>query len=185
MSKTALILIDLQNDYFPGGRFPLFGVDQAAARARRLLDAARAGGHTVVHVQHIATSPDAGFFVKDTEGAETHAGVRPQDGEAIVVKHRINAFLHTDLKTVLDGKGVEKVVIVGAMSHMCVDAGTRAAADLGYTVTVVHDACATRDLEFDGRTVPAADVHAAFMSALAFGYARVAATDEVIAEFAA
>ena len=71
------------------------------------------------------------------------------------------------------------VVIVGAMSHMCIDATTRAAADHGYRVTVVADACATRDSEFDGRLVPAADVHAAFMSALAFAYAEVKKTDEV------
>lgn len=60
---------------------------------------------------------------------------------------------------------------------MCVDAGVRAAADLGYSVTVLHDACATLDLEFDGVQVPAVQVHAAMMAALKFGYANVASTD--------
>lgn len=84
----------------------------------------------------------------------------PQQREAVVTKQYPNAFRETELKSILD-------------------ATTRAAADLGYTATVVADACATRDLEFGGRIVAAADVHAAYMSALAFGYAEVKATDEV------
>src|SRR3546814_14756141 len=66
------------------------------------------------------------------------------------------------------------------MSHMCIDAATRAASDLGYRTTVVHDACATRDLEFDGQVVPAAQVHNAYMSALAFAYAKVTTADEYL-----
>ncbi len=73
----------------------------------------------------------------------------------------------------LDEKGVEEVVVVGAMSHMCVDATVRASVDFGYKTTTIHDACATRDLEFDGTTVPAAQVHAALMAALAFMYGEV------------
>ena len=60
---------------------------------------------------------------------------------------------------------------------MCIDATTRAASDFGYKATVVHDACATRDLEFGGQVVSAAQVHAAMMSALAFAYAKVETTD--------
>ena len=72
-------------------------------------------------------------------------------------------------------------MICGAMSHMCVDAGARAASDLGYKCVVVHDACATRDQEFEGAVVPAAQAHAAFMAALRFGYARLVTTEEYLA----
>ena len=98
-----------------------------------------------------------------------------------MLKHHVNSFRETDLKEALDRHGVTEVLICGAMSHMCVDAGVRAASDLGYRCVVIHDACATRDQEFDGRTVPAAEVHAAFMAALQFGYARLVSTEEYLA----
>ena len=98
-----------------------------------------------------------------------------------MLKHHVNSFRETDLKAILDRHGVEEVVICGAMSHMCVDAGTRAASDLGYRCVVVHDACATRDQEFEGAVVPAAQVHAAFMAALQFGYAKLVSTEEYLA----
>jgi nicotinamidase-related amidase len=72
-------------------------------------------------------------------------------------------------------------VIAGAMSHMCIDATTRAAFDHGFKCTVAADACATRALEFGGRTIPARDVHAAFMAALAMPYARISSTDDIVA----
>jgi nicotinamidase-related amidase len=177
MSKTALIVIDLQNDYFEGGKFPLHQTDVAAANAARLLDAARRKGDLVVHVQHISAEADAPFFAPGTVGAEIHATVAPKEGELKIIKQQINAFLGTDLKNRLDEAGVDAVTIAGAMSHMCVDAATRAASDFGYSVTVVHDATATRDLEFNGEITPAEKVQTAMMSALAFGYAQVVSTD--------
>ncbi|MCK9469825.1 MAG: isochorismatase family protein, partial [Porticoccaceae bacterium] len=78
-------------------------------------------------------------------------------------------------------QGIEEVVVVGAMSHMCVDAVVRAAVDMGYPVTVLHDACATLDLTFNDTTVPAAQVQAAMMAAFEFGYAAVRSTEEYLA----
>ena len=86
------------------------------------------------------------------------------------------------MKKVLDDLGVDSVLIAGAMSHMCIDGATRAAHDFGYTCAVAHDACATHDQEFDGMTVPAAQVHAAYMAALGFAYANVASTQDLLAE---
>jgi len=94
-----------------------------------------------------------------------------------VLKHYANSFRETNLKEILDRNDIKELVLVGAMSHMCVHAAGRAANDFGYDVTVVHDACATRDLEFEGTVVPAAQVHAAFMSALGFAYAKMVTTD--------
>ena len=120
-----------------------------------------------------------------SEGTRIHPTVAPLEGEPVIVKNGINAFLDTDLKQVFDDAGIEEVTVVGAMSHMCIDAATRAASDLGYATTVLHDACATRDLEFNGEVVPAAQVHNAYMSALAFAYAKVVGTDEYLAAAAA
>ena len=181
MPKRALVLIDVQNDYFPGGKWPLSGIEAAADNAARVLAAARSAGDLVVHVRHEFPTAEAPFFAPGSDGAKIHPKVRGLDGEAIVLKHHVNAFRETDLKAILDRHGVDEVVICGAMSHMCVDAGARAASDLGYRCVVVHDACATRDQEFEGKVVPAADVHAAVMAALQFGYARLVSTDEYLA----
>lgn len=180
MTKRALILVDVQNDYFPGGKWTLSGIDAAARNAARLLAAARAAGDLIVHIRHESLKPDAPFFVAGSDGAQIHAGVQPRDGEIVVLKNFINAFRKTELKDILDRNDVSKVVICGAMSHFCIDAATRAAADFGYAVTLIHDACATRDLEFNGTTIPAAQVHAAFMAALSQGYATALSTDEFL-----
>lgn len=176
MPKRALLLIDIQQDYFPGGKWTLNGIDAAADNASKLLAAARAAGDLVVHVRHEFPTTEAPFFAPGSEGAKIHAKVSNREGERVVLKHHVNAFRETDLKAILDEAGVEEVVICGAMSHMCVDAGTRAASDR----VVVHDACATRDQEFEGAVVPAAQVHAAFMSALQFGYAKLLSTHEYL-----
>lgn len=180
MPQRALILIDIQNDYFPGGRWTLSGMDAAADNAARLLAAARQAGDLVVHIRHEFPTSEAPFFVPGSVGAQIHPKVQNLNAEPVVLKQQINAFRDTDLKAILDRHGVQEVVICGAMSHMCVDAATRAANDFGFACTVVHDACASRDLEFNGVTIPAAQVHAAYMSALQFGYATTVSTDEFL-----
>lgn len=180
MSPRALVVIDLQNEYFPTGKLPLVGIEAATANAARAIAQARAQGVPVIHVRHEAAKPDAPVFTPGTPNVQIHASVAPAEGEAVVVKHFPNSFRETPLKALLDERGVRELVIVGAMSHMCIDAGTRAAADLGYAVTVLHDACATRELVFGEQTVPAAQVHAAFMSALG-SYATLSTTQAWLA----
>lgn len=182
MSKQAVIVVDIQNDYFPAGLWTLHGADAAADKAARVIAGAREAGDLVVHIRHEFTSQDAPFFRPGSEGARIHPKVQNAPGEPVVLKHFVNSFRETELKEILDRHGVEKLTVVGSMSHMCVDGITRAAADFGYEVTVIHDACATRDLEFNGTTVPAEQVHAAFMAALAFAYAKVVSTDEYLAQ---
>ncbi len=180
MTKRAILTIDIQNDYFPGGRWELKGMDEASENAVRLLSAARAAGDSVIHVRHEFLSADAPFFAPGTPGAEIHPLVKPLAGEAEVLKHTVNSFQGTNLKAVLDEAGIGELLICGAMSHMCIDAVTRAAKDFGYACTVAIDACATRDLEFRGKVVPAEEVHAAYMSALGFAYAQTPTTDEIL-----
>ena len=155
-------------------------MDLAADNAAQLLQAARAAGDLVVHVRHEFPSVEAPFFTPNSDGAQIHSKVHSLAGEAVVLKHHVNSFRETDLKQILDQHSIEELVICGAMSHMCVDAGVRAAGDLGYRCIVVHDACATRDQEFRGTIVQAADVHAAFMAALNFGYAQLLSTEEYL-----
>jgi len=176
---TALVLVDIQNDYFPGGNMALEGMDAAAANAAKLLAGFRERGLPVFHVRHLSVRPGATFFVPGTPGAEVHASVRPAAGESVVEKNFPNSFRGTGLLEQLRGANADGVVIAGAMSHMCIDATTRAAFDHGFKCTVAENACATRALEFGGRTIPARDVHAAFMAALAVPYARIASTEEV------
>jgi nicotinamidase-related amidase len=178
--KSALILIDIQNDYFPGGAMELEGITQAAAQARDLLAACRQDRRPIFHVQHLALGPGATFFRPDTPGVEIHESVRPLPGEALVRKHYPNAFRDTGLLEVLQGAGVIEVIIAGAMSHMCIDASTRAAFDFGFKCTVIHDACATRNLAFGDLTIPAAHVHGAFMAALGMRYAQVISLKEFL-----
>lgn len=180
MPKRALLLIDIQNDYFPGGKWTLDGIEAAADNAARLLAAARAAGDLVVHVRHEFASAEAPFFTPGSVGAQIHPKAINVAGEPVVLKHHVNSFRETDLKAILDRYAIEEVVICGAMSHMCVDAGTRAANDLGFRCVVVHDACATRAQEFQGAVVSAEQVHAAFMAALRFGYATLISTDEYL-----
>jgi len=181
MSQKALIIIDIQNDYFPGGKWTLANADAAADNAAKALAAARARGDLVIHVRHEFESADAPFFAPGSEGAKIHPKLAPQGDEAVVLKHKVNAFLDTPLQSLLEQRRISEVTVVGSMSHMCIDAAVRAAADLGYAVTVLHDACATRDLEFNGITVPAAQAHAAYMSSLAFAYAQVISTQDWLA----
>ncbi len=180
MTQQALILVDIQNDYFPQGKWPLSGVDAAADKAVQVLQAFRQAGDSVIHIRHEFTADDAPFFAPGSEGAHLHPKVLNHADEPVVLKHFVNAFRETNLRMLLEQRSVTHLVVVGSMSHMCVDGVVRAAADMGYTVTVIHDACATRDLEFNGTTVPAAQVHAAFMSSLGFAYASVVSAEEFL-----
>jgi nicotinamidase-related amidase len=178
--KTALVLIDIQNDYFPGGEMELEGTHEAAQMARRLLNRFRERGLPVFHVQHLASRPGSTFFVPGTAGVKFDELVAPLAGETVVQKHFPNAFRETSLLDCLRGGGVEELVFAGMMTHMCVDATVRAAFDFGFSCRVAHDACATRALCRDGETISARQVHGAFLAALDGTYAGVASVEEVL-----
>jgi len=171
--KRGLILIDIQNDYFTGGKMELFGMDKAANNAKNLLDTFRKAKLPIFHIQHISNRAGAAFFLPDTEGVKIHESVAPLPNEIVVQKNFPNSFRNTSLLNHLNDANIEEVVICGAMSHMCVDATTRAAFDLGYNCVVIEDACATRNLQHKDKVIKAENVHAAFMAALAVLYAKV------------
>jgi nicotinamidase-related amidase len=169
----ALIIVDLQNDYFPDGKMALVGMEEAAPKAHHALELFRARNLPIFHIQHISNRAGATFFLPETRGVEIHERVAPQIGEPIIQKHFPNSFRETSLYEQLQRLNVEEVVICGAMTHMCIDTTVRAAFDLGYRCLVVSDACATRNLEFDGVAIGAPQVQAAFMAALASAFAQV------------
>lgn len=182
MSNTALVLVDIQNDYFDGGRWPVDKMQEVSANAARLLQHARERGDTVIHVRHEFQTDDAPFFRPGSPGAEIHGSVAPAEGEPVILKHRANSFHNTSLHDDLTAKGITDVVVCGAMSQMCIDATARAAADFGYAVTVVEDACGAKEQTFNGQEVPAPQVHAAFMAPLSGSYARVVPADAYLSE---
>lgn len=180
MSQQALIVVDIQNDYFSNGKWPLSGVEAAADNAVKIIAGARSAGDLVVFIRHEFTTDDAPFFTPGSEGAQLHPKMQNRSDEPVVLKHHVNSFQETELAALLEQYGIKDLTIVGSMSHMCVEAVTRAASDMGYGVTVIHDACATRDLEFNGVTVPAAYVHATSMAAMGTAYASVVSTEEFL-----
>ena len=177
--KTALIVIDIQNDYFEGGSNPLVDSLEASRQAKALLEDFRARVLPVVHIRHLSTRPGSTFFIPGTHGAKIHENVTPVAGEKVIEKTFPNSFRDTDLLDHLRSEGITDLVVCGMMTQMCVDATVRAAKDFGFSCTLIGDACATKDLEIGGRTVPAADVQAAFLAAMNYFYAAVKNTGDL------
>jgi nicotinamidase-related amidase len=176
--KIALILIDIQNDYFEQGTMTLSGSEEAGENAKLILDKFRANNLDIIHIQHIAIRPEATFFRHGTVGAEINESVCPLPHEKVIVKHSPNSFRETGLLDYLKGKNITDLVVCGMMTHMCVDATVRAAKDFGFNITLIGDACATKDLEINGQKVNAKEVQNSFLAALGYFYATVTtATD--------
>jgi nicotinamidase-related amidase len=177
--ETALLIVDIQNDYFPGGKGELEGSVEAGLRAGEILALFRRLKLPVVHIQHVSTRPGATFFLPDTDGVRIHESVAPLDGELVLQKHYPNAFRDKQLLTQLSLRHVARLVVCGMMTHMCVDATVRAAFDYKFECIVAGDACATKTLMYHGRTVASPDVHAAFLAALNGTCAKVVSAAEI------
>jgi len=177
MDKTALLVIDIQNDYFPGGKSELKGAQEAADNARKIIDAFHSKQRPVIHFRHEQIRPGADFLLPDTWGNQIHERAQPRAGDVVYPKNYPNAFKETPLQAHLQETGIESLVLTGMMTFMCVHATARAASDFGFQCTVVHDATAARAITFNGIEVPADHVQAAFHGALAFAYAEVLDTE--------
>ena len=178
--KKALIIIDIQNDYFEGGKMTVVNSESASMNARKVLTYFRENNLPVIHIQHISTREGATFFLPNTKGVEIHKNVKPIENEKIIEKHFPNAFRETELLNYLKEKNISDLVICGMMTHMCVDATTRAGKDLGFNIELIGDACATRDLEINGEIVKASEVQKSFLSALNYFYSNVIQANDFI-----
>lgn len=149
MSKPALVVIDVQNDYFPGGAFPLWNIEATLASVEKAIRAAQAKGIPVVQVQHVADASKGSspLFNPDTEGVKTHARVLAAAPEApVVTKQYADSFEGTTLHETLQRLGADELILCGAMTQNCVThtALSRRADDYR-KVTVLADACTTVD----------------------------------------
>ena len=171
--NQALILVDIQNDYFPGGRNPVVGAEAAATVARKVLDKAREKREPIIHIQHTSRRPNATFLLPGTPGSEIHPLVAPLPGETVVQKHHPNSFHETALLDELRSRKISRLFFCGMMTHMCIDTTVRAASDLGFQSIVVGEATATKDLTYGSITVPAVYVQASFLAALSGLFAKV------------
>jgi nicotinamidase-related amidase len=176
----ALLIIDIQNDYFPGGNCELKGSPEAAQKARKLIDAFRSRGSHVIYIQHLSLKPGASYLLPDTFGARIHESVYPNQGEIVFEKNYPNSFRNTQLLEYLSERQLRQLYICGMMTHMCIDSTTSAAFDFAFNCTVAHDACATKDLKIEERTIPAESVHWSILAALNGMFAKVQSTDEII-----
>ncbi len=178
MTNIALLIIDVQNDYFTGGKMELPGAEQAASNTRRILDNFRENGLPIFHIQHESVKEGSTFFLPGTDGQKIHKSVEPIAKETVIVKNWPNSFHETELLQCLKDHNIKKLVITGMMTFMCVDATTRAAKDLGFECILIHDSTASPALEFDGVSCSAEQVKAAFTCALAHISDKVVSTEE-------
>lgn len=177
--KKALIIIDMQNDYFAGGKMELVDIDEAMKNTLKLIEDAKEQKYEIFFIQHISTREGATFFLPNSEGVKLHTRFDVSIG-TVIQKHYPNSFRETSLEAKLKEKGIKDLIICGAMSHMCVDTTVRAAFDLGYNVELISDACATKDLGFHGETIRAKDVHNAFMASLDGVFCEVKYTSHMV-----
>lgn len=176
---TALVIIDVQNDYFPQGKCELFQSEQALKVTKRLLEHFRERKLPIFYVQHI--SPEgAAFFLPNTKGVQLHKEIEPLGSEYIIVKHTPNGFHETTLQEKLTSLSIKNLVMCGMMTHMCVDTTVRAAKDLGHLVTLISDACATKDLEWNGRKLPASLINDVYMASLNGRFATVMSSTDYL-----
>jgi len=168
---TALLIIDIQDFYYPGGKLPLVNPEAAGKNAAKLLAAFRKKAYPVIHVRH-----------NFEPGGSIHEDVKPLDTEKVISKDYANSFRGTDLLEYLHENKIKTLIICGMQTHMCVEAATRAAADYGFKCTVIQDACTTRDLTYEDHVIKAADVHYSTLSSLK-SYANIMTTQEFLEKF--
>ncbi len=170
--KEALLIIDVQNDYFPGGACELYRANDAEERIVSLIKESREIQRPIIYMQHINPA-GAAFFIEGTSGCDISERIKPEPGDKIIVKHYPNSFLKTELNAYLQEQHIEKLIVCGMMTHMCVDTTVRAAMDYGYKIDLAADACATRNLELQGEIIPAETIQKVFIAALARGFANI------------
>jgi nicotinamidase-related amidase len=179
-SKTALLLVDFQREFFVGA-LPLPDGEHAVAHAKQLLAWARREKVLVVHVQHVAKQADSPVFRAGSSQVESVPELTRDAEDWVVTKAAAGAFTRTDLDARLHERGIRSLVVAGLMTHLAVDSTARDAALLGYAVVVASDATATRDLpSIDGTSrVGHALVQRVALASLADRFADIATTQTI------
>lgn len=164
----ALLLIDVQKEYFSGGKLALPGMEAALEPIEALISHFRAGKLPILFVQHVTLDPDPdAAFAAYAIGTELHDRLPPEPEDAVITKSLPNAFVQSWLQARLQAQGVTELVIAGTMTQTCIDSTARGALDFGYPVTIASDACVAGALEWEGKAISAAQVQKTFLAALA------------------
>lgn len=174
--KQALIIVDVQREYFPGGKLALYEPEKALERIQKVLQFFRAQEWPVYFIRHVSTKENAAIFLPGTAGVELHPALVPRIGETVLEKHFPNSFLGTGLRERLAAQEVERIVVCGMMTHMCIDTTVRAAQNDGFSATLLEDACMGTALEWNGTPVPYPTVHAVMMASISGTFATVEKT---------
>ncbi|AJY10824.1 cysteine hydrolase [Burkholderia dolosa] len=178
-ARTALLVIDFQNEYF-GGRLPIPDGARALRNAQRVIAFADRARMPVFHVQHVG-AVDGPLFAEGSENHRFHPDLQPAQHHAVVRKTSVSVFPTTDIHARLQAAGIDTLIVTGLMTHACVAGAARDAVPLGYSVIVVDDACATRDLDLgDGDTVSHRDLHRATLAALSDTFGDVLTTEQLL-----
>jgi len=163
--KSALLLIDIQDFYFIEGKYQLVEPVAASLKAKKILNHFRKEKQLIIHIRH-----------NTKVNADIHKNVLPLKNEIIITKNFANSFRDTKLLSFLKENQIRQLVICGMMTHMCVEAAVRAAADYGFKCILIEDACTTRDLKSGDTTIPAKMVHCSTLASLSRTYATVLRT---------
>ena len=177
--KKALVIIDVQNDYFPGGAYELYEPDKALDMIQKLIHSFRTKNEKIYYVQHIS-GESGSFFLPNTVGCLIHEKIKPQDNDKIIVKHYPSSFLGTTLHEELQQDEIDELVVCGMMTHMCVDTTVRVAKDYGYKMILISDGCATNDLEINGRKIEATVVQDTYLASLKHYFADIMTCEEFL-----
>ncbi|MCL4112707.1 UNVERIFIED_CONTAM: hypothetical protein GTU68_052154 [Idotea baltica] len=148
MNKKALLVIDLQNDYFPTGKFPLWNTDEILQKTKTAIKKAQVQNISIIHIQHIA-DPAMGiapFFNEGTEGAAIHADILAAAPNANkVIKHFADSFEKTNLETILQKEGIDELLLCGMMTQNCVTHTALSKTAEKYKTAILMDCCTTVD----------------------------------------
>lgn len=174
LSHATLLLVDVQEEY-RSGVLALPDLPLALDKIQRLLAKARQQGTPVVHVHHLGIS--GGLFDPQGIRGQIMPEAAPLPGERVIAKRLPNAFAGTDLHDCLQQLGRLDLIVAGFMTHSSISTTVRAAKDYGYRCTLVEQACATRDLPFEGRVLAAREVHRMEMAILADNFAVCVSDD--------
>lgn len=178
--KQALIIVDVQREYFPGGKLALYEPEKTLVRIQKVLQFFQAQEWPVYFIRHVSTKENAAIFLPGTAGVELHPALMPRAGETILDKHFPNSFFGTGLRERLAAQEIRHIVVCGMMTHMCIDTTVRAAQNDGFTVTLLEDACTGTTLKWNGETVSYPTVHAVMMASINGTFATVEKTESFL-----
>lgn len=177
--KTALLVIDFQNEYFTG-RMPIPDGEAALANTRQLIDFADRSDIPVYHVQHTAAA-GAPVFAIDGETVKFHPLMQPRSKDQVLQKTTVSVFASTDLDKRLKAADIDTLIVTGLMTHACVAAAARDAEPLGYKVVVASDASATRAItRFNGESIDKDALHRAALASVEDTFGDVMTTAQIL-----